>query len=178
MVCSFCADWFRSILWSYVRCVIVCVVFLFWCVLCVVCWQDKPLVRGEITSRCRQPPTNSALKLTSLLRMRYGTLSWVVVVVCCRRLSPCFADCLQDAVYTEINPRNRASPRVLWLSFLAERHYNSLYPIEGQLPVVHVYCRWRGSRVWLLLQPLFFHCYLIVWDLAQRKKEDGSCHVS
>jgi len=36
----------------------------------------------------------------------------------------------EKSVYTEILPRERLSSRLLWLSFFAERHYNSLYPAE------------------------------------------------
>lgn len=38
----------------------------------------------------------------------------------------------EDTICMEILPNERKVDRILWLSFLAEYHYNSVYPIEGE----------------------------------------------
>jgi len=39
--------------------------------------------------------------------------------------------CLQDNFVIEISPRVKRSERVLWISFWAEVHYNSIYTADA-----------------------------------------------
>ncbi|GMH13305.1 hypothetical protein Nepgr_015146 [Nepenthes gracilis] len=48
----------------------------------------------------------------------------------------------RDTCYIEILPRTQKSNRVIFLSFWAEVHYNSIYP-EGELPVAETKKNWR-----------------------------------